>query len=110
MLLIVLAVISLLCAFVSLLFAVSLIDRDVELNQTRDSARQLNELNNTLRARRHDYLNHLQVVYGLMDLEQYDDANNYIEQVYAGIQKVNSVLKTSIQRYIGPSRMPVPTM
>ena len=95
-LLIVLAAISLLCAFVSLLFAVSLIDRDVELNQTKDSARQLNELNNTLRAQRHDYLNHLQVVYGLMELEQYDDANNYIEQVYADIQKVNSVLKTSI--------------
>ena len=95
-LLIVLATISLLCAVISLLFAVSLVDRDLELNQTRTSARQLNELNNTLRAQRHDYLNHLQVVYGLMELEQYDDATDYIEQVYADIQKVSSVLKTSI--------------
>lgn len=95
-LLIVLAAISLLCAIISLLFAVSLIDRDVELSQTKASVGQMNELNNTLRAQRHDYLNHLQVVYGLMELEQYDDANNYIEQVYSDIQKVNSVLKTAI--------------
>lgn len=95
-LLIVLAAISLLCAVISLLFVVSLLERDAELNQTKASLEQMNGLNNTLRAQRHDYLNHLQVVYGLMELEQYDDATEYIEKVYSDIQQVNSVLRTAI--------------
>ena len=35
----------------------------------RISHRNLEELNSELRAQRHDYLNNLQVVYGLMELE-----------------------------------------
>jgi sensor histidine kinase regulating citrate/malate metabolism len=53
-------------------------------------------LNHSLRAQRHDFLNHLQVVYGLMEMEEYHDAREYIGKVYQDIQKVSRVLKTAI--------------
>lgn len=56
---------------------------------------QLENLNRTLRAQRHDFINHLQVVYSLMELEEYPEAREYIEKVYNDIQKVNRALKTS---------------
>ena len=52
-------------------------------------------MNNTLRSQRHDFLNHLQVVYSLMEMDEYSEASNYIEKVYEDIKKVNRVLKTS---------------
>lgn len=57
---------------------------------------QLETLNNTLRSQRHDFMNHLQVVYSLMELDDYKEARDYIERVYSIIQKVNRTLRTSI--------------
>lgn len=57
---------------------------------------QLSVLNGTLRAQRHDFMNHLQVVFSLMELEDYDDARGYIEKVYGDIQRVSRTLKTAI--------------
>lgn len=57
---------------------------------------KLTELNGTLRAQRHDFMNHLQVVYSLMEMQDYDDAQGYIEKVYQDIQKVSRSLKTAI--------------
>lgn len=56
---------------------------------------QLEELNKTLRAQRHDFMNHLQVVYGLIELEEFSDTKDYIEKVYNDIQKVSRVMRTS---------------
>lgn len=56
---------------------------------------QLEELNKTLRAQRHDFMNHLQVVYGLIELEEFKDTMEYIEKVYNDIQKVSRVMRTS---------------
>lgn len=56
---------------------------------------QLEELNKTLRAQRHDFMNHLQVVYGLIELEEFNDTKDYIEKVYNDIQKVSRVMRTS---------------
>ena len=67
-----------------------------EVTQAEDSISALEDLNSTLRAQRHDFLNHLQVVYTLIDLKKFDDANAYIEKVYGDIQKVGSVMRTSI--------------
>lgn len=55
----------------------------------------MEQLNNTLRAQRHDFLNHLQVVYSLMEMQEYDEANAYIEKVYGAITSVSRVLKTA---------------
>ncbi len=61
----------------------------------QDSYRQLENLNSELRAQRHDYLNHLQVVYGLMELEEYDELLDYLRPVYKDMQKTGKALKTS---------------
>lgn len=61
----------------------------------QDSYRQLENLNSELRAQRHDYLNHLQVVYGLMELEEYDELLDYLKPVYKDMQKTGKALKTS---------------
>ncbi len=55
----------------------------------------MGQFNNTLRAQRHDFLNHLQVVYSLIEMEEYQEANDYIEQVYGRITAVSRVMKTA---------------
>lgn len=60
-----------------------------------DTIKYLEAFNKTLRAQRHDYLNHIQVIYSLMELEEYDEARNYIEPVYKDIVRVSKALKTS---------------
>ena len=55
----------------------------------------MSQFNNTLRAQRHDFLNHLQVVYSLIEMAEYQEANEYIEQVYGRITSVSRVVKTA---------------
>lgn len=66
-----------------------------QLDDMDDTIEAMEGLNNTLRAQRHDFLNHLQVVYSLMEMEEYDEANAYIEKVYGAITSVSRVMKTA---------------
>ena len=52
-------------------------------------------LNNALRAQRHDFLNHLQVVFSLMEMHEYEEAQNYIEKVYGDIASLSRSMKTA---------------
>lgn len=61
----------------------------------RESYHNLEKLNSELRAQRHDYLNHLQVVYGLMELHEYEELKKYLEPVYKDMLKTGKALKTS---------------
>jgi sensor histidine kinase regulating citrate/malate metabolism len=61
-----------------------------------DALSRVNDLNGTLRAQRHDFMNHLQVVFGLLDMGENADARAYVERVYGDIQRVGKALKTSI--------------
>ena len=67
----------------------------VQLHGLDETVSQMTALNHTLRAQRHDFLNHLQVVYSLIEMEEYQEANDYIEQVYGDIQNVSRALKTA---------------
>lgn len=60
-----------------------------------ESMKQLEELNGKLRDQKHDLMNHFQVVYGLMELGEYEEAHTYIQPVFRGIQRLNYALKTS---------------
>lgn len=60
-----------------------------------ESIQNLEELNTKLRTQRHDYLNHFQVIYGLMELEEYEEARKYIDPVFKDILKVSKALKTA---------------
>lgn len=53
------------------------------------------KLNLTLRAQRHDFLNHLQVVYSLMEMHEYTEAITYIGRVYGDIRAVSGAMKTA---------------
>jgi two-component system sensor histidine kinase AgrC len=60
-----------------------------------ETIQNLEELNTRLRVQRHDYLNHFQVIYGLMELEEYEEAKNYINPVFKDIMKVSKALRTA---------------
>jgi sensor histidine kinase regulating citrate/malate metabolism len=66
-----------------------------ERSYLEETLGDMEKLNIVLRGQRHDFMNHLQVVYSLMEMKEFNEASNYIETVYQDIQKVNKVLKTS---------------
>ena len=57
---------------------------------------QLESLNGTLRKQRHDFMNHLQVVFSLIELGDAHEAMQYVQSVYGDIKKAGSALKTAI--------------
>lgn len=60
-----------------------------------NSIKDLEELNRTLKSQRHDYLNQMQVVYGLIDMNEYDDAKKYMNSIFKEITKLSKALKTA---------------
>lgn len=83
-------------SFIAVRNALVLSYTDEQYEMLKKTLEHVENLNNTLRGQRHDFMNHLQVVHGLMEMEEYEDAMHYIEQVYSDIQKINRVMKTSI--------------
>lgn len=75
--------------------ALRAIKMKVQLHGLDETVAQMTEMNHTLRAQRHDFLNHLQVVFSLIEMEEYREANDYIEQVYGDIQNVSRAMKTA---------------
>ena len=61
---------------------------NVRLDMLQDAMEQLEQLNVTLRGQRHDFMNHLQVVYSLMELGEYGESMKYIERTYDDILSV----------------------
>lgn len=61
----------------------------------QESLKNVEQLNYELRAARHDYLNHLQVVYGLLELKEYAELEEYVKPVYKEIMKTGKALKTT---------------
>ena len=46
---------------------------------------QLESLNREMRAQRHDFMNHLQVVYSLIEMNESGEAMEYMDRVYGDI-------------------------
>lgn len=67
----------------------------IKLHGLDETVTQMTDLNHALRAQRHDFLNHLQVVYSLMEMEEFEEARQYIGQVYGDIQALSQTLKTA---------------
>lgn len=67
----------------------------VKINGLDETVTQMTNLNHALRAQRHDFLNHLQVVYSLMEMEEFTEAQAYISQVYGDIQLLSKQLRTA---------------
>jgi len=81
-------------SYINIKNAIALSNATSQYESFKTSLNHLENLNKTLRVQRHDFMNHLQVVYSLMEMHEYKDAEDYIEHVYNDIQKVNKVLKT----------------
>ena len=60
-----------------------------------ESMKNLENLNTKLREQKHDLMNHFQVVYGLMELGEYEEAHSYVRPVFRDIRKLNRALKTA---------------
>ena len=60
-----------------------------------ESIKNLEALNSTLRMQRHDFLNQMQVVYGLLELEEYVEAKIYMHSIFKETMKVSNALKTA---------------
>ena len=57
---------------------------------------QLEALNRTLRAQRHDFMNHLQVIFALIEMGEGNAAREYIEKLHGDIELVGRALKTAV--------------
>lgn len=66
----------------------------VETDSREDSLKNIEKLNRDLRAQRHDFLNHIQVLYSLMELKEYEETATYLNHLYGDIIKVGSRIKT----------------
>ena len=55
------------------------------------------ELNRKLRAQRHDFINHLQVVYSLLQLGEHSEAEEYLKRTYDDLKQVGALLRTRNQ-------------
>lgn len=66
----------------------------VETDSREDSFKNIEKLNRDLRAQRHDFLNHIQVLYSLMELEEYQETGIYLNHLYGDIIKVGNRIKT----------------
>ncbi len=75
------------------IWVMSISKREVDIQKV--NIERINQLNNTLRGQRHDFLNNLQVVYSLIQMGEFEDSKEYIEQVYKDIKKVSKILRTS---------------
>ncbi len=74
--------------------SLAILNAEREMQEVEATLESATELNRKLRSQRHDFMNHLQVVYGLMELGDYTEACEYIQRVYKDIQNVSRVMKT----------------
>jgi len=64
------------------------------VKSVEEALEKVEVLNGTLRSQRHDFLNHLQVVSGLIEMQEFTEAADYIGRISADIQNVSRVLRT----------------
>ena len=56
---------------------------------------QLEDLNREMRAQRHDFMNHLQVVYSLIEMDEPGEAMAYMDKIYGDMQRVSRMMRTA---------------
>lgn len=68
---------------------------DDEADTLKEIVLNMEALYSEMRKQRHDYMNHLQVIYSLTELGESGEALKYIQQVHKDIARVGSALKTA---------------
>ncbi|WP_055070086.1 sensor histidine kinase [Clostridium massiliamazoniense] len=72
-----------------------LLSREKEL---RDNIKNLEILNSRLRGQRHEALNHIQILNGLIELGEFDEARKYISPLFEDIAEMKRGIKSGIGR------------
>jgi len=67
---------------------------ETRLAEMETLVRSQDELNRRLRMQRHDFINHIQVIYSLLQMQEQEKAQEYLQQVYHDLEKVGDLLKT----------------
>jgi sensor histidine kinase regulating citrate/malate metabolism len=57
---------------------------------------QLQEMNQIIKTQRHDFVNHFQTVYGLIQLGEVEEAQSFIRELYIEVQISGEVLRLAI--------------
>lgn len=65
-------------------------------NDMEERIQQMNEMNAKLWSNRHDYLNNMQIVYGMVEMEEYEELHAFLEPMYKDMMKTSKALKTAI--------------
>lgn len=73
--------------------------RERTINELQLTNRQMDALNLKMRAQRHDFLNHLQVVYSLLEMGESSEAADYLERIYRELRTVSKVLRTKVTAF-----------
>lgn len=81
-------------AVVAMLGALALERTYREKEETQETIAELEDFNRTLRAQRHDFKNHVQVLSALLDMEEYAEARNYLSKVSSDLQAVGKAMRT----------------
>ncbi len=69
-----------------------MVKRTQEMEETYH---QLEDLNREMRAQRHDFMNHLQVVYSLIEMDEAKEAMAYMDKIYGDMQRVGRMMRTA---------------
>ena len=67
---------------------------DEEYEMLKDALGHVERLNTELRTQKHDFMNHLQVVFSLVEMEENKEACEYIEKVNGDMQRKALVART----------------
>ena len=65
----------------------------IKVKNGRSGGIMLEDLVDVLRVQRHDFLNHLQVISGFIQLKKYDRAGDYIKQVADELSRVGAIAR-----------------
>ena len=66
-----------------------------QVKTVEETLSELEELNRTLRAQRHDFKNHVQVMSALLEMGEVDEAKRYISRLSQDLRNVGLALRTS---------------
>ena len=90
-------IIFILIAVTVVIFLVKALLKNMEKYRAAlETVNNLEQLNARMRSQRHDYINQMQVIYGLLELEEYDEALDYLKPIFTDMMKVGTALKTKI--------------
>jgi two-component system sensor histidine kinase AgrC len=73
---------------------ITLTKREVESKVQLDNLHHIEGLLNTMRIQRHDFTHELQVVYGLLEVEEFQEARNYLKKSVSEVAATSELVKT----------------